>query len=127
MVSYRTRGIFTLSLLIQAAAVCAVFWIWLPLSHRKLNYENLYPGHYAIYLAMLILGLAISAKPGALMKSDLWNASRNALRQCVYAFGFLFIFVIGAQDRFISRFFLFSLMPLVYVTLAICARYVPPA
>jgi exopolysaccharide biosynthesis polyprenyl glycosylphosphotransferase len=127
MVSYRTRGIFTLSLLIQAVAVCAVFWIWLPLSHRTLSYEKLYPSHYAIYLTMLLLGLVISAKPGVLVKSDFWHASRTALRQCVYSFGFLFIFVIGAKDQFISRFFLFSLMPLVYVTLALCTRYVPPA
>lgn len=127
MVSYRTRGVFSLSLLIQVIAVTSVFWLWLPISQGQFTYTNsLHAERYTIYNAMLVLGILVGSKSVNVMKGDFWNSSRHALRQAFYGFAFLFIFVIGSKDATISRLFIFSLMPVAYGTLAICNRYLPP-
>lgn len=125
MVSYRTRGIYTLTLLCQVAAVSVVFWLWLPFSQGKVSFAGTYPERYAIYNAMISLGLIVGSKGSNLLKSDFWNANRLAARQTLVAFGFLAVFVIASKDKMISRVFLFSLMPLAYGTLALCNRYLP--
>lgn len=118
---------FSLSLLIQVIAVTVVFWAWLPLSQGQVLFtKSLNADRYAIYNTMLLLGMVVGSKPGNLAKGDFWNASRHALRQSFYAFGFLFMFVIGSKDASISRVFIFSLMPLAYGTLTLCNRYLPP-
>lgn len=125
MVSYRTRGVYTLTLLCQVAAVSVVFWLWLPLSHGKPTFAGLYPERYAIYNAMICLGLIVGSKGSNLLKHDFWNSNRLAARQTLVAFGFLGVFLIASKDKAISRVFLFSLMPLAYATLAFCNRYLP--
>jgi undecaprenyl-phosphate glucose phosphotransferase len=127
MVNYRTRGVFSLSLLLQVIALTFIFWAWLPVSQGTLGYSGLVrPERYTIYNAMLILGLLVGSKPSTITKSDFWNANRNALRQTFYSFAFLFVFVIASKEQSISRVFIFSLMPLAYLTLTICNRYLPP-
>jgi putative colanic acid biosynthesis UDP-glucose lipid carrier transferase len=127
MVSYRTRGVFSLSLSIEVIAVTLAFWLWLPISHGQLTYSlALHAQSYAVYNAMLVLGILAGSKASNILKDDFWHSSRNALRQCFYGFAFLFIFVIGSKDQTISRVFIFSLMPVVYVTLAVCNRFLPP-
>jgi exopolysaccharide biosynthesis polyprenyl glycosylphosphotransferase len=125
MVSYRTRGVYTLTLLCQAVAVTLVFWMWLPFSQGKISFAGVYPERYAIYNAMIALGLIVGSKGGNLLKNDFWNSNRLAARQTLVAFGFLGVFVIASKDKAISRVFLFSLMPLAYGTLALCNRYLP--
>jgi exopolysaccharide biosynthesis polyprenyl glycosylphosphotransferase len=127
MVSYRTRGVFSLSLLIQVIAVTAAYWLWLPISQTVLSFGALVrPERYLIYNAMLVLGLLIGSKPATILKTDFWNANRNALRQSISAFTFLFVFVIASKEQSISRAFIFSLIPVTFGALAACNRYLPP-
>jgi undecaprenyl-phosphate glucose phosphotransferase len=120
-------GVFSLSLLIQVIAVSAVYWIWLAISQRMVGHTEVpRPERYLIYNVMLVLGLLVGSKPPVITRSDFWNANRNALRQVFYSFTFLFVFVIASKEQTISRFFLFTIMPLEYAMLAACNRYLPP-
>ncbi|MDX1953615.1 MAG: exopolysaccharide biosynthesis polyprenyl glycosylphosphotransferase [Verrucomicrobiota bacterium] len=124
MVSYRTRGIYSLCLFAQIIGVSILFWLWLPVSQGGLHFTQ-FGSRYAIYNAMILLGLVVAFKPSNVIRNDIWNASRHAIRQTFLAFAFLGVFLIGSKDAMISRLFLFTFLPLLFALLLLLHYYLP--
>jgi exopolysaccharide biosynthesis polyprenyl glycosylphosphotransferase len=130
MVNIRVRGLHWLFLLGQVALASALFWFWLPLTQSVLFVADLPLGKYIIYNAVLALGVTV----GHLTEPDkryfshptFRTSTNNALWQLFFAAGGLFIYLVGTQDNAISRVFLFSFVPVLYGSLVLCQRYLPP-
>lgn len=125
MVSYRTRGINSLCLLIQSAAVTLVFWVWLFISVGGWNFSRYLQENFPFYNIVLVLGLIVAPRTLGAGKTDFSFAARQAFRQTVLAFGFLAIFLIGNRDGHLPRLFFYGLAPLFYVTLLLLNRSLP--
>ena len=125
MVSYRTRGIYSFCLLIQLVAVTLLFWVWLPISQRSLDFGRFFRDNFPIYNLVLILGLIASPRPPSAIKADFYTANHQTMRQLVFAFALLFAFIVVTKDLQFSRVFGFGLIPLLYLTLLYLNRTLP--
>src|SRR6185503_2585626 len=129
MTLIRTRGLRWLFLLGQVATVSLLFCLWLPLTQARWDASVLPSDNYALYLAVLLLGVLIGhlTEPGKadFALPDFRLSTNNGLWQAFYASGCLFVYLVGTQDKTISRLFLFSFLPALYVALVVTQRYLP--
>src|SRR6185436_5292407 len=129
MMLIRTRGLRWLFLLGQIATVSLLFCLWLPLTQVKWNAGEFPLDKYALYLAALLLGVLIGhlTEPGKadFAFADFRISTNNSLWQAFYSCGCLFVYLVGTQDKTISRLFLFSFLPALYVALVVTQRYLP--
>jgi putative colanic acid biosynthesis UDP-glucose lipid carrier transferase len=129
MMLIRTRGLRWLFLLGQIATVSLLFCLWLPLAQVRWAGGELSLDKYALYLAALLLGVLIGylTEPGKadFAFPDFRISTNNALWQAFYSCGCLFVYLVGTQDKTISRLFLFSFLPALYVALVVTQRYLP--
>jgi putative colanic acid biosynthesis UDP-glucose lipid carrier transferase len=129
MITNRTRGIYQLTLIVQCALVALAFWVW----YLLWNARSMVPGaafdRYLASMEFILLGLVISGSlarvSSSYVKPDFDIASSYALRQLLAAAFYVFFFVFALRDGQISPVFLISFLPLMYLTLFGCNRYLP--
>lgn len=129
MFERRARGIRGLFLLCQMAGISALFWLWLPLTQTDFLAADLHLETYALYNATLLLGIAVGhlteREKRAFRRPDFRSATNNALWKLIFSVGCLFVYLVGVQDHTICRFFVFTLVPLLYGVLVLSERYLP--
>jgi hypothetical protein len=128
MISDRSRGIQQLVLLSQCLLVTAAFWLWFLLCyHLPIDREAV--GRYVIYNEFVLLGLLIGGRrPPAgtgLHSPRLEETSRQSFRQLGGTLFYLLLYLVAAHDGRISRLFLFSFIPLLYLILFVTNRGLP--
>jgi exopolysaccharide biosynthesis polyprenyl glycosylphosphotransferase len=130
MISFRTKGLAKICIACQGFAVSVAFWLWLPLSQRSWNLSALNLSQYAFYNAVLVLGIAAAYVTATnnvwFSQRSFFDCQRAASRQLVFAAGLIIILLIGERDQTISRIFLFTFIPILYVILALTQRFLPP-
>ena len=129
MVVDRKRGIRNLCLLCNLAIVAVVYWVWILLYNDRIPLNTTSIRDYLFCLEFLLLGLVLgfrSNKADAELLSPHWATANNrTLSQLFSSLLAIFIVITGFQMQVISRLFLFSLMPVLYLTLLPCNRYLP--
>jgi putative colanic acid biosynthesis UDP-glucose lipid carrier transferase len=129
MISDRNRGIQRLVLICLVLLVTVSFWIWfflcnfLPITRELL-------GRYLIYNEFILIGLLVGtwALPIELgFHSGKYEViGRRSLRQLGSALLYLLLYLAASHDTSVSRLFLFSYIPLLYVVLFAGNRFLPP-
>ncbi|MBI3878737.1 MAG: exopolysaccharide biosynthesis polyprenyl glycosylphosphotransferase [Verrucomicrobia bacterium] len=131
MISQRIRGLNTLFVLAQLTLVLLVYWLHFlivetvvtPAANLK-NYE-LYC--IVIYVALLIESVRrLNRQANFLQKSRIIN-HRTALQQTGFVAAIVIIFLVATKDAVMSRTFLFSFLPVLYMTLFLTSQYLPNA
>ncbi|MCI0539095.1 MAG: exopolysaccharide biosynthesis polyprenyl glycosylphosphotransferase [Verrucomicrobiales bacterium] len=127
MFDLRARGLYGLFLLAQMALVTAAFWLWLPATHGSGDLAELPLAMYVTYNAALLVGIAIGfhteRSHDYFGNPTFGSATRNALWQIVFSGGSLFVYLVGTQDSYVSRLFLFTFVPVEYGVLVLSQRY----
>jgi exopolysaccharide biosynthesis polyprenyl glycosylphosphotransferase len=130
MISFRTKGLAKICIACQGFLLSIVFWLWLPLSQRNWNISRLNLTQYAFYDAVLIIGIVAAYVTATnnvwFSQRSFFDCQRAATRQLVFAAGLIVILLIGERDQTISRVFLFSFLPILYVILVLTHRFLPP-
>src|SRR5580700_8048827 len=130
MIASRSKGIAKLGIACQCVAVSLGFWLWLPVSQGHWKLWNLNLQRYWFYNCVVLIGISLAF---ATAKDRRWfsqlaffPAHRQALRQTGFAAGLLFLLLTGERDQTISRFFLFTYLPILYGVLVSTQRFLPP-
>ncbi len=128
MISDRTKGVRNLLLISQCCLVTAAFWGWFflcyehPVMFSRVN-------RHIIYNFFILLGLVVEARSLRsalnLRMPAVEETGRRSMRQLGYAMFYLFLFLVAEQSTNISRVFLFSLIPLLYLILFFTNQILP--
>jgi putative colanic acid biosynthesis UDP-glucose lipid carrier transferase len=129
MISDRNKGIQRLVLLCECILVTVAFWAdfalcWsLPVDRKVLT-------RYSVYNEFMLLGLLLISwrSPASVgtRRPAFEETSRLTVRQLGGALFFLLLYLVAAQDDRISRLFLFSLVPWLYMVLFVANHSLPP-
>ncbi|MGA3172341.1 MAG: exopolysaccharide biosynthesis polyprenyl glycosylphosphotransferase [Chthoniobacteraceae bacterium] len=126
MISHRIRGVEALFVALQAAAVILLYWGWFTaLSHLSSAYRGVDIARYNSYCLTLVVGLLagnLVARPGsvreALYERSFLDRLPFVLRQTTWSVGCLLLYLfITKESGHISRFFLMSFVPALYLAL----------
>jgi hypothetical protein len=128
MISDRNRGIQNLVLVCQCVLVTVAFWLWLvlcyyqPIDHQVIT-------RYIVYNEFVLLGLLMGSRPFrpevGLHTRGFEEVNRRSFRQLGATLFYLLLYIVAARDEKISRLFLFSFIPLLYLVLFTTNRYLP--
>ena len=128
VISDRNRGIQHLVLICQCVLVTVAFWIWLWLCYFS-PVDRQVIARYFVYNVFLILGLLMGFRTRqptiGLHNLGFEEAARRFFRQLGATLFYLLIYVVAAKDERISRLFLFSFVPLLYLILFTTNRDLP--
>jgi len=133
MIEDRVRGIGNLTTACQCLIALVVFCFWL------LIYSAVIPGgeginltSYGAYGLLIALGLVLESllrdRPNPsfpVRKPSIILQIPRALRQTAIAVGVLLFVLVLSKDRYLSRVFLFSLIPALYVALLYSGHMLP--
>lgn len=135
MIGQRTRGIQSLLVVTQGTLMVALFWVWLGgyfLINSPIGWREFYLFYdsYPIYCVTLIVGFCFESLTRGNTKAGLYESSIAAkipltFRQTAISVFFLFILLVLTKDRFLSRMFLVSFIPGLYLML-LCTNHVLP-
>jgi exopolysaccharide biosynthesis polyprenyl glycosylphosphotransferase len=123
MIAERSRGLFLLHIALQLLAVEASFWLWL-VGFRLLYQPSAFAlDRYPVYAVLAGVALILQAVVGAthhryLLHQRPYRRFQAAFVQTLWVAIVLLLFLAAAKDRAISRVFLFSWLPAVYLVLA---------
>jgi lipopolysaccharide/colanic/teichoic acid biosynthesis glycosyltransferase len=128
MILDRKRGIQNLVLICQCALVTIAFWMWLllcyylPIDHQVIT-------RYLVYNEFVILGLLMGSIPfrpeAGPHTLGFEEVNRRSFRQLGVTLFYLLLYIVAVRDEKISRLFLFSFVPLLYLILLTTNRYLP--
>lgn len=129
MLPSRIRGMAYLHTFMLGSAAILLFWSWL-LMHSLLGSNHFDLSRYAIYCGVLAaafgLDLLISGFRGTdVLRLDLPAALRLSMRQVLTALGAFLLFLVVFKDQQISRLFLFTFVPVLYLLLSLLNALVP--
>ena len=129
MIVDRTRGVYNLCLICNLAIVAAAYWAWVLVYNDRIPFTHTAIRDYLFGMEFLLLGLVLGFRTGK-SNDDVINphwalAGQRTLRQVVAASFALMIVFTAFRDLSVSRLFVFSFIPLLYVTLLACNRYLP--
>jgi putative colanic acid biosynthesis UDP-glucose lipid carrier transferase len=133
MIEDRVRGIGNLTIACQCLTALVIFWLWLLIYSEVIpNGEGINLTSYGGYSLLIALGLVLESllrdrpypafpvrKPSIILQIP------RALRQTTVAVGFLLFILVLSKDRYVSRLFLFGLIPLLYVALLYSGHVLP--
>lgn len=130
MITQRTSGVRHLVLLAQCGLITAGFWLWFLLIHcDSLPIQKDTLARYAVCNELILLGLVVlhlrTPAGNRLNNPSFEMSSRQTLRQVASTLFYLLIFLVAARDDVISRSFLFSCVPLLYILLFVTNRRLP--
>lgn len=131
MIQSRARGLYNAHVIGLCVTLTLSFWAYLlVLQWLYPRAEDLALGRYIYYNIIALIGLLIQVMPGderdlSLFGSDPFRAAKDALRQTIYVGGVLMFTLLLTKDRNISRFFLFSYLPLLGAFLTIANAALP--
>ena len=133
MIQYRVRGISNLVTASQSFLTLVLFWLWIALYQAFVpTSEGINLEYYAGYSFLIVVGLCLES-----VFRDRQNTSFHphrpniigqiprALRQTTFAIGFLLFILVISKDRYLSRLFLFTLIPALYAMLLLSGHYLP--
>jgi exopolysaccharide biosynthesis polyprenyl glycosylphosphotransferase len=131
MIHHRAQGISHLVTACQCLLVEILFWTWF-LLHSWLIKGSLDVFSYVLYSVVICAGLWLESlthnSPAVLFptrRPSLIRQIPRALRQCAAAIGFLFLVLVLSKDRYLSRLFLFSFIPALYLQLLVSGNRLP--
>lgn len=131
MLTQRSEGLRRLFLLCQLFIVAGLFWfgVWVMVTFYSES-GDLTWRRYTIYCVLLVLGMTFEflsrdSTRQYLLQYELLRQHRLTLRQVFFSIGTLVLYLIATKDGFISRVFLFNLIPWIYVALLFSHHYLP--
>ena len=133
MIQNRIRGISNLVTACQCLFTLFVFWCWLALYRGFfLPTQGADLMVYGGYSLLLVIGLWLdslnhdpASVPFSVRRPSLIPQIPLALRRTGIAIGFLFFVLILVKDRSLSRFFLFSFIPIFYLLILTTGHFLP--
>ena len=130
MIASHTKGFAKLGIACQCIIVALCFWTWLAISQAGSGLLSLDLPRYAVYNTVLLLGIvfayATATNAAWFTQLSFYVCHGNAVRQTAFAVGLLLLLLEGERDHTISRAFLFTFVPLLYVVLFVTQRTLPP-
>lgn len=131
MIQSRARGLYNSYVIGLCVTLTASFWIYLVLLNVIYDAaEDLKFDRYVYYNVIALIGLLINLMPGderdlALFGNDPFRALKAALRQTIYVAAALMFTLLLTKDRGISRMFLFTYLPLLWILLSVVNTTLP--
>jgi len=130
MISHRSSGLYALHTIGQIGVAALLFWGWLGLFDKLYKPPQIPIDRYIVYCALSVAALAARAAIFATVQSRtlrqrLAQRLRMALKQTIWVAAAVFLFVVAAKDKSISRVFLFSWLPVMYASLAATNALLP--
>src|SRR5215210_6436872 len=133
MIANRIKGLHVLHLSAQSVLAMAFFWVWVGIIFDVFHFHpsaDLARNHYLIFSVLLAAGLAISSARTARTRIDLLSitpglAHTISSQQTLASVGAIFVFVVATKNVAISRVFIFSFVPVLYLVLYISNRVLP--
>ncbi len=131
MVSNRTRGVYLMCVYGHLLLSQACFWTLAAGFHLAgiitlVGTET--PPHF-LYSEIISIGVVLATtfirERNQLITSGNQVAHRFALKQVATAYALLFLYLAATKDLGISRLFMFSLLPALYLTLLLANTYLP--
>jgi len=133
MIQYRVRGISNLVTASQCLLTLVLFWLWIALYQAFVpTSEGINLEYYAGYSFMIMVGLWLESvlrdRPNSSFhphRPSIIGQIPRALRQTTLAVGFLLFVLVLSKDRYLSRVFLFTLIPALYGMLLLSGHFLP--
>ncbi len=133
MIHDRTRGISNLVTACQCLLTLIIFWFWASLYHAFVpGAEGADLTAYSGYSLLIVIGLLLdsmnrdrSGLPFAVRRPSLIRQLPLALRRTTIAIGFLFFILFLGKDRYLSRLFFFSFIPVFYLLVLTTGHFLP--
>jgi len=125
MISERHKGAVAIHTVFQVLAVslsfCGWYWLITLFDIRGLAGGFLGYSTYGLIAVLALLGRATyrAGQDGAILSGLFWGRLKLAARQTVFIGTVIVFFLVVTKDRDISRVFLFSWLPVLYVTLCL--------
>lgn len=131
MLWHRIRGLNHIYYFLLAIVVTAFFWSYLAFLERLLGPDVSYDhARYVTYNLAAISALAFAAlnsnqKIQQLLRCDFISNHQVAAYNMLCVAAAILVVLVATRDRAISRLFLFTFLPLLYVLLFFCHRFIP--
>jgi exopolysaccharide biosynthesis polyprenyl glycosylphosphotransferase len=128
MLSNRSIGMRTISLLALLALVSLGFWCWLYIWEETLFYDRHLLEPYLLYNEFLLIGILFGLGGKRRMDGPHYqfiNAMRQSGRQAVLGLFAVFVVVFAMENTSVSRGFFFSYIPWLYLTLLVSNYLLP--
>src|SRR5215468_8832893 len=127
MLWHRMRGLnrayYSVLLIVVSGFYWLYFLFWGPFVQPM--YERYVIYYLAAMCALAARALNSGAKSQQLLRSDFYSNHSAALRDASGAGAAILLVLVATKDLRISRLFLFSFLPLLYVVLFFCHRFLP--
>jgi putative colanic acid biosynthesis UDP-glucose lipid carrier transferase len=129
MVSQRSIGIRSLTLLWQLVLVSLSYWVWLFIWQMELFGNRLILERYLLYNEFLLVGILFGsgARRDPSHRHDWVVANQRSVRQALLGLFSVFLVVFALQDTSVSRSFFFSYVVWLFLTLLYCNYFLPRA
>ena len=128
MLSNRSIGFRTLTVLLLLALVTVSYWSWLCIWENVWAFDPLAAQKYFLYNEFLLIGIVFGSSGKRQVQGphhEFINALRRSSRQAVSGLFGILALVFAVQDTFVSRSFLLSFIPWLLLTLFF-ANYIAP-
>jgi exopolysaccharide biosynthesis polyprenyl glycosylphosphotransferase len=133
MIQYRVQGISNLVTACESLLTLVLFWIWIALYQAIVpGGEGINLGYYTGYSFLIVIGLWLESvfrvRGHIAFPADRPSIIRQiprALRQTAVAVGFLLFVLVLSKDRYLSRVFLFTFIPALYLMLLFGGHILP--
>jgi len=129
MITRRVEGLHRLHFILQVLIVTIAYWFYLNLFVEP--YGLLWFKNYLLYCVLIFAGLLTHEIHSehdyqiGVLHGNLKACHNLVSHKVFYAAAFLAFYLLATKDRTISRFFLFSFLPVMYVLLFITDWWVP--
>ena len=130
MITRRLQGLYSLHFAIQVFLIIIAYWVYASLAVDFYNAR--WFGHYVLYCFLIVLGLVVhnfrsdhDYHLGVLRYGSPEACHRLALGKVLFATFFISLYLLATRDTVISRLFLFSFLPLMYVVLFVSDWWLP--
>lgn len=131
MIQSRTTGFYNAVFIASCAVATLTFWLlWIVINLAVHGSTDMRPDVYVRYNLLVLIGLSIerfqtSGDRLDLVSKDVFRAAKQGLRQALYVGAVLGVTLLFLQDLNISRTFLFTLIPVLAITMAAANAMIP--